>query len=274
MSVIDAAKVRLGGVPSIENMLQGQITGMNVIINSGDPGASAKIRIRGTSSILGNRAPLWVLDGIILTEDDMGEINMTDLNGDDAAYLVGNAISGINPNDIDKITVLKDASATAIYGVQAANGVIVITTKQGQTGPPKISYSGSYAINQRMAYSDLERMNATERLQLSKEIIEDNSYYYSMPVNYGYEGFYIDWLARKITYEEFAEGVQKLADMNTDWYDILFRNSFTHTHALSLSGGNEGTRYYMSVGYDDTQSTAIKNYSRRFTMSAKLNLGC
>ena len=224
VSVVDAAKVRLGGVPSIENMLQGQITGMNVIINSGDPGASAKIRIRGTSSILGNRAPLWVLDGIILTEDDMGEINMTDLNGDDAAYLVGNAISGINPNDIDKITVLKDASATAIYGVQAANGVIVITTKQGQTGPPKISYSGSYAINQRMAYSDLERMNATERLQLSKEIIEDNSYYYSMPVNYGYEGLYIDWLARKITYEEFAEGVQKLADMNTDWYDILFRN--------------------------------------------------
>ena len=82
VSVVDAAKVRLGGVPSIENMLQGQITGMNVIINSGDPGASAKIRIRGTSSILGNRAPLWVLDGIILTEDDMGEINMTDLNGD------------------------------------------------------------------------------------------------------------------------------------------------------------------------------------------------
>ena len=71
-----------------------------------------------------------------------------------------------------------------------------------------------------MAYSDLERMNATERLQLSKEIIEDNSYYSSMPVDYGYEGLYIDWLARKITYDEFAEGVQKLADMNTDWYDI------------------------------------------------------
>ena len=271
VSVIDAAKVRLGGVPSIENMLQGQITGMNVIINSGDPGASAKIRIRGTSSILGNRAPLWVLDGVILTEDDMGEINMTDLNGDDAAYLVGNAISGINPNDIDKITVLKDASATAIYGVQAANGVIVVTTKQGQAGPPKISYSGSYAINQRMSYGDLERMNATERLQLSKEIIEDNSAYSSMPVDYGYEGLYMRWINRDITYEKFAEGVQKLADMNTDWYDILFRNSFTHTHALSLSGGNEGTRYYTSVGYDDTQSTAIKNYSRRFTMSAKLN---
>ena len=102
----------------------------------------------------------------------MGEISTTDLNGDDAAYLVGNAISGINPNDIESITVLKDASATAIYWSQAANGVIVVTTKQGQTGPPKLSYSGSYAINQRMAYSDLERMNATERLQLSKEIIE------------------------------------------------------------------------------------------------------
>ena len=122
-----------------------------------------------------------------------------------------------------------------------------------------------------MAYSDLERMNATERLQLSKEIIEDNSYYSSMPVDYGYEGLYIDWLARKITYDEFAEGVQKLADMNTDWYDILFRNSFTHAHSLSLSGGKEGTRYYASLGYDDTQSTAIKNYSRRFTATAKVN---
>ena len=86
VSVVKAEKVKIGGVPSIENMLQGQITGMNVIINSGDPGASAKIRIRGTSSILGNRAPLWVLDGVILTEDDMGEISTTDLNGDDAAY--------------------------------------------------------------------------------------------------------------------------------------------------------------------------------------------
>lgn len=181
VSVVKAEKIKIGGVPSIENMLQGQITGMNVIINSGDPGASAKIRIRGTSSILGNRAPLWVLDGVVLTEDDMGEINTTDLNGDDATYLVGNAISGINPNDIESITVLKDASATAIYGVQAANGVIVVTTKQGQTGPPKLSYSGSYTVNQRMAYSDLERMNATERLQLSKEIIEDNAYYSSMP---------------------------------------------------------------------------------------------
>lgn len=119
VSVVKAEKIKIGGVPSIENMLQGQITGMNVIINSGDPGASAKIRIRGTSSILGNRAPLWVLDGVVLTEDDMGEINTTDLNGDDATYLVGNAISGINPNDIESITVLKDASATAIYGVQA-----------------------------------------------------------------------------------------------------------------------------------------------------------
>lgn len=271
VTVLEASKVKLGGVASIENMLQGQVTGMNVIINSGDPGASAKIRIRGTSSILGNRAPLWVLDGVILSEEDMSEVNLTDLNGDDASYLVGNAISGINPNDIDKITVLKDASATAIYGVQAANGVIVITTKQGQTGPPKISYSGSYAVNQRMSYGDLKRMNAAERLQLSKEIIGDNAAYSSMPVDYGYEGLYMKWLNRDISYAEFAGGVQQLADMNTDWYDILFRNSFTHSHSLSLSGGSQGTRYYTSFGYDDTQSTALKNYSRRFTASAKVN---
>ena len=269
--VKQAKEVMIGGVPSIADMLQGQITGMNVIISSGDPGASAKIRIRGTSSILGNRSPLWVLDGVILTEDDMGEINTTDLNGDDAAYLIGNAIAGINPNDIATITVLKDASATAIYGVQAANGVIVITTKQGQTGPPKVSYSGSYVLNQRMSYDDLERMNATERLQLSKEIIEDNAYYNAMPVDYGYEGLYMQWINREISYDDFTSGVQKLAEMNTDWYGILFRNSFSHTHSLSISGGSEGTRYYASFGYDDTQSTAHRNYSRRFTASAKVN---
>ena len=122
-AVLDAKKVKIGGVPSIEHMLQGQITGVNVIINSGDPGASAKIRIRGTSSILGNRAPLWVLDGVILTEDDIGEVNTTDLNGDDAAYLVGNAIAGINPNDIETITVLKDASATAMLCGESAYGL-------------------------------------------------------------------------------------------------------------------------------------------------------
>ena len=141
-------------------MLQGQITGMNVIINSGDPGASAKIQFVVRRLFWVTEPTLWVLDGIILTEDDMGEINMTDLNGDDAAYLVGNAISGINPNDIDKITVLtRMLQLRQSMEYKAANGVIVITTKQGQTGPPKISYSGSYAINQRMAYSDLERMN-------------------------------------------------------------------------------------------------------------------
>ncbi len=271
VSVVKAENVKIGGVPSIEDMLQGQVTGMNVILNSGDPGASAKIRIRGTSSILGNRAPLWVLDGVILSEDDMREIKTTDLNGDDAAYLVGNAIAGINPNDIDKITVLKDASATSIYGVQAANGVIVVTTKQGRSGSPKISYSGSFKVNQRISYKDLRRMNATERLQLSEEIIDDAAYYSQMPVGYGYEGLYMNYIRRKITYDDFSSGVQKLAKMNTDWYDILFRNSFTNSHSVSLSGGNDGTRYYASFGYDDTQSTAIKNYSRRFTTMAKIN---
>ena len=112
---------------SVDQMLAGKIPGLSVMQTSGDPTATPKIRIRGTSTILGTKAPLWVLDGIILTEDVT--VDHTQLNGDDANYLVGNAIAGVNPQDIESITVLKDAAAAALYGVQAANGVIVVTTK-------------------------------------------------------------------------------------------------------------------------------------------------
>ena len=111
---------------------------MMVINISGEPGSTPKIRIRGTSTINGNKAPVWVVDGVILEQDI--PITASDLNSEDAQYLVGNAIAGISPQDIESITVLKDASATAIYGVKAANGVIVLTTKKGKTGKPVISY--------------------------------------------------------------------------------------------------------------------------------------
>ena len=151
---------------------------MMVLQNSGEPGATPKIRIRGTSSIIGTKAPLWVLDGIIL--DDPVNIDYSQLNGDDAAYLIGNAISGVNPRDIETITVLKDASATAIYGVQAANGVIVVTTKKGKEGKTLINYSGSFSINQRPSYGDFHLMNAKERMELSAEIIARNISYWGM----------------------------------------------------------------------------------------------
>ena len=127
VSQVKAEQVMLNSKSSIDQMLIGQIPGMAIIQTSGEPSATPKIRIRGTSSITSSKAPIWVVDGVIL--EDPVNVDYTQLDGDDAAYLIGNAIAGINPRDIETVTVLKDASATAIYGVQAANGVIVLTTK-------------------------------------------------------------------------------------------------------------------------------------------------
>lgn len=257
------------GLPSVDQMISGHVPGLLVMQTSGEPTATPKIRIRGTSSISGNKAPLWVLDGIILSEDVTVDHSL--LNGDDAAYLVGNAIAGVNPQDIESITVLKDASATALYGVQAANGVIVVTTKKGKIGKPQFRYNGSLSISERIGYGDLNLMNAAERIDLSRQTIENGYRYIQTPYEFGYEGAYIKYMNGDYTYSQFTTEVQKMADRNTDWYDLLFRNSFSHNHTISVSGGSEQTTYYGSLGYSDTQSTGRSSGSKRYTFNTKIN---
>lgn len=254
---------------SVDQMLAGQVPGLTVLQTSGDPTATPKIRIRGTSTILGNKSPLWVLDGIILTEDV--SVDHTQLNGDDANYLVGNAIAGVNPQDIESITVLKDAAAAALYGVQAANGVIVVTTKKGKEGRPQITYNGSASITNRIGYSDIDLMNAGERIQLSQQLIDAGARYSTANHVYGYEGLYSNYLAGKISDLEFRNSVNEMAERNTDWYDILFRNALSTNHTLSVSGGTKQVRYYSSVGYNGTQSSGIKNDTRRYNFNTKVN---
>ncbi len=257
------------GLPSLDQMIQGHVPGMLVMQTSGEPSATPKIRIRGTSSIIGNKAPLWVLDGIILTDDV--ELDHSQLNGDDAAYLVGTAIAGVNPQDIESITVLKDAAATALYGVQAANGVIVVTTKKGRVGKPQLRYDGNVSVSERIGYGDLNLMNAAERIDLSRQLIENNYRYIQVPYDFGYEGTYLKYMNGDYTYDQFTSEVQNMAKRNTDWYDLLFRNAFSHNHTLSISGGTEQTTYYGSLGYSDTQSTGRSSASKRYTLNTKIN---
>lgn len=257
------------GLPSIDQMISGHVPGLLVMQTSGEPTATPKIRIRGTSSISGNKSPLWVLDGIILSEDVT--VDHSQLNGDDAAYLIGNAIAGVNPQDIESITVLKDASATALYGVQAANGVIVVTTKKGKIGKPQFRYNGSLSICERIGYGDLNLMNAAERIELSQQIIGNGYRYIQTPYAFGYEGLYIKYMNGDYTYDQFNAEVEKMANRNTDWYDLLFRNSFSHNHTVAVSGGSEQTTYYGSLGYSDTQSTGRSSDSKRYTFNAKIN---
>ena len=268
---LQADKILIDGVMSVDQMLTGQVAGMSVTQTSGSPGSAAKIRVRGISSIIGNKSPLWVLDGIIL--DDPVEVDHTDLMGDDAEYLVGNAISGINPNDIESITVLKDASATAIYGVQAANGVIVVTTKKGKNGKPHVNYSGTVSFQQRDSYNRLNLMSAYDRVMLSREIMDSNLHYdrTQSSLNIGYEGLMNQYESKGLTMEEFRDEVTNMVNRNTDWFSALYRNAVTHRHSLSVSGGNDQTTYYASMGVDCQPGTAREERVDRYTLMMKLN---
>ena len=275
VSVVKTDDIYVAGAPSIDQMLQGQIPGLMVMNTSGEPSATPKIRIRGTSTINGNKAPVWVVDGVILEQDV--PITASELNSEDAEYLVGNAIAGISPQDIESITVLKDASATAIYGVKAANGVIVLTTKKGMAGKPKVSYHGEVLVNQRPSYRNFDRMNSAERMQLSKDIFEEGLAY-SSTVTSGlspedsYEGLLNELINRRMTKEEFSARSMEMAQRNTDWFDVLFRNAVTHSHNLSVQGGDAKAKYYVSAGYNNNQGGAKGSLSERFTSLARVDV--
>ena len=266
---VKAEDVLVPGSMSIDQMLQGKIPGMTVQLSSGEPSAAAKIRIRGTSTINGNKAPIWVIDGVI--QEDAIPFNASDVNSPDAPYLIGSSVAGLNPQDILSIDVLKDASATAIYGVKAANGVIVITTKSGKVGPPRVNFNAGVNINQRPSYSHLNLMNSQERIQLSKEITDAGLRYRRSPKNLGYEGLLMQLYNKEIDNATFIQKSKELETMNTDWYDLLFRNSASQDYSLNISGANEKTNYYVSLGYNDSQGSAVGSSSERLTGMLKLS---
>lgn len=258
------------GVTSIEQALEGHVPDMVFIQNSGEAGATARMRIRGTTTLMGNREPLWVLDGIPLS--DPVDVTNEQLNDPDYVNYIGNAISGINPQDIEKIDVLKDAAATALYGTRASNGVIVITTKKGQEGPPRISYSSQLKYTRRPHYSDknINVMNSQERVEFGKSLVEQH---YSFPANMtmvGYEGAYYRYITGSISYEEFVKEVEAYELVNTDWFDLITQNTLNHNHTLSVSGGGQTARYYASLGYTKENGTVRTHKNDRYTASVSL----
>lgn len=273
---LKAAQVKEPGVPNIAAMLQGKVPGLSVVNNSGSPNAVPRLRMRGTSTLLGNANPIWVVDGVIRENPDSG--NPDNVMGLDPtmrdrylstestfskASLVGNAVSGLNVNDIESITFLKDAAATAIYGTSAANGVIVVTTKKGVSGKPVIGYNANIGFIQKPSYGGMELMNAQERTRFSREIYEDGLFYPGIPYHISYEGALQDLINRKITQNEFQQKVAGFERMNTNWFDVFFQNSINMAHSVNLSGGNEKARYYSSLSYDRSSGTAKKDWQQR-----------
>lgn len=269
---VNMKDIEIPGVSSIDKMLEGRIPDLMITSNSGEINSTPRLRVRGTSTLIGNREPLWVLDGIVLT-DPIG-LSPDVLNDPDYVNRIGNAIAGINPQDILRIDVLKDAAATALYGTRAANGVIVVTTKSGSEGRPIVSYSATGTFRRRPHYTDrkIDLMNSAERVRFSQDLVEQQ---YLYPSNFplaGYEYALSQLYSGVYSPERFHAEVTAMSERNTDWFDLLCQNSFSHDHSVNVSGGSEKVRYYTSVGYTD-QDDVIKNtLNRRYTAMAKLDI--
>lgn len=264
--------INVAGLSTVDKMLEGHVPGMIFMQNSGQVGATPRVRIRGTSTVLGNQEPLWVVDGII--QNDPVNVDPAQLNDLDFVNLLGNAISGLNPDDIEQIDVLKDAAATAIYGAQAANGVIVITTKKGKVGPPTVTYSVSGTLNERPRYSDKQiyMMNSLERVQVSREMFERQMDYKNIGSWMGYEKAVLDYNAGKITYDEYMNLVDYYETLNTDWFGLICDNTVSNKHTLSISGGTDKIRYHTSIGYNNELGVIRGEKNNVLTTLAKINM--
>lgn len=245
-------------VSNLANSMQGRVAGLNVQNTSGTPGAGLLVNVRG------NNAPLYVVDGIpLLSESNSGLSTSFDLQGQNVGSgQTLSSISDINPNDIESIEVLKDASAAAIYGARAANGVILVTTKRGKNGQKEASLN-VYTGFQRIA-RPIEFMRSAEMLELIEEARQnDLNIYEKDPLYFG-----ADFDPSVLT--DPLDNFDLSSDQNTNWLDEVSRTAPIRNYELSFRSGNDKTRYFSSLGYFDQQGVIIENFYRRFNY--RLNL--
>lgn len=271
VTTVEISEEKTGAVTNIDQALNGQVAGLSSVVSSGAPGAPVRIRIRGTSTINGVQDPLWVLDGLPLEGNDIPSID--DLKDIDDIYQT--SIAGISPSDIESVTVLKDAAATAIYGARAANGVIVITTKRGKEGANRVNFSAKFTFDPKTDISRLNLLNSDEKVDLELDLLASNYTFRKSKgavaqilAGYGETDAYIKggWDALSL---DSRNDIDALRSINTDWNDILFRSVFNQEYNLSLSGGSSVAHYYTSFGYTDEQGNVTGVGNRRFNMNIK-----
>lgn len=239
VSTISAKQLQNRPVTSFDQLLGGQATGIDMIQPSSILNSTPVMRVRGINTITSGLFPLVVIDGVTVFVGSIGGL------------IGNNPLADINPNDIQSIDILKDASAAAIYGSRAANGVMVITTKKGRIGKPKISYDTWFSMS--TPYNLPELLNAEDYVTIKNEALRNAG---------KTDGFF---------FSKNPDG----STVNTNWYDVAFRTGLSHNHNISLSGANEATSYYFSTGYTN-QNSFIKNntferYLTRLNISHQLN---
>lgn len=283
VGIISSDKFEAKPISSVSALMQGELAGVQVSAISGQPGTQSRIRIRGTNNLSGSSDPLWVVDGVPL-QDESPDLSSEELATGGFDNIFVNGIGNINPNDIESITVLKDAAASAIYGSRAANGVIVVTTKRGQAGRMKVNYSNNFTWSFR-PQRDLSLMNSAEKLAWEQELwdefsaakyeksLTDNSVIFPVIGVVGQiragVGEFASMAGNTAAQNDYIES---LKGIDTDWYDVLFRNAFSHNHHLSLSGGSDRYTYYISMGYNDDNGMLINNRYQRYNLTANVTM--
>ncbi len=226
-----------GVITSPEQLMQGKVAGVQITSNSGEPGAINTIRIRGTSSVIGGNQPLYVVDGVPITNDDIGG-GMASGAGTTPAR---NPLNFLNPNDIASMDVLKDASATAIYGSRGANGVIIITTKKGKSGTPKLDFSFQTSVS---------------NISKKYDLLDRN-----------------EFLNAYTKYNGASATATLDKGGNTDWQDVVTRSAISKQYGLSYGGGDKSGSYLFSTGYLDQEgvvrNSGLKRFSLRFNGDKK-----
>ncbi|MDR0893173.1 MAG: TonB-dependent receptor [Mediterranea sp.] len=235
-------------ITNLDQSLQGRAPGVTAVMTSGAPGSSASIRVRGQGTINAGAEPLYVIDGVIVQGQGASgaSFGLGDALGNGTISTVS-PLSTINPSDIVSMEILKDASATAIYGAQGSNGVVLITTKRGKAGEAKFTYDGMVAAQRQTKRLDM--LNLREFAQYYNEVTEqgeiyDPSVYYADP---------------------------SLLGVGTNWQDAIFRTALQHQHQISAQGGTEKVKYYVSAGYMDQQGTIIGSDFNRYSFRVNLD---
>ena len=235
-------------ITSLDQSLQGRAAGVTSVQTSGAPGSSSSIRVRGQATINANAEPLYVIDGVIVQGggNSGADFGLGDALGNGKVSTIS-PLSTINPADIVSMEILKDASATAIYGAQGANGVVLITTKRGKAGEAKISYEGMAAVSRQTTRLDV--MNLREFAQYYNDLVATGELNTVDPIY----------------------ATPSLLGVGTNWQNAIFRTALQHQHQLSVSGGNETVQYYISGNYMDQQGTLIGSEFDRFGFRSNID---
>lgn len=273
---LSADHIRIGGMADISRSLEGRSAGVSVQNVSGTFGTAPKITVRGATSIYGNSKPLWVVDGIIM--DDIIEVSADQLSSGDAVTLISSAIAGLNAEDIESFQILKDGSATSIYGARAMAGVIVITTKKGRTGRASISYTGEFTMRLIPSYRNFNLMNSQEQMGVYQELRNKGWLGLAETARAAESGVYgkmyqlintFDPVTGQFGIEHTPEGMnaylRKAEYRNTDWFDELFSNSIMHSHSVSMSLGTEKATTYSSISVMNDPGWYKQSETTRYT---------